>query len=316
MKGKKQHIGRFGTGCSGLNLGLACLSAPGPGQPVCLVSVIRQEAQDYQNRRPELVQSLVGKFDEQGRPGEPQDLDHALKRQQFGALHIDFHERRAPGSLVREQPVERHGGDRHAGAVPGKLVVGRVKRVDFEKGRAGLSGGDHPQRLNAAKETRALERAGFLGRVEALRVVAAAEPGTTFLEINPLYPSDHKLSRNGTGVPVTAVTLDGLLADKGPRRPALVKIDVQGAELLALQGMIEILRFARPALFVELSDQGLNKFGASVLVVLRLLSDNGYEAYWLTRTGRRKASQSEIEARTTGTKSADVLFLPLHRTSE
>ncbi|TPI40469.1 FkbM family methyltransferase [Mesorhizobium sp. B3-1-9] len=105
------------------------------------------------------------------------------------------------------------------------------------------------------------------------------------------------------------MTLDGLLADKGPRRPALVKIDVQGAELLTLQGMIEILRFARPALFVELSDQGLNKFGA-VLVVLRLLSDNGYEGYLLTRTGRRKASQSEIEARTTGTKSADVLFLP------
>lgn len=108
---KKQHIGRFGSGCSGLDLGLACLSAPGPGQQVSLVSVIRQEAQDYQNR-PELVQSLVGKFDEQGRPGEPQDLDHALKRQQFGTLHIDFHERRAPGSLVRKQPVERHGGDR------------------------------------------------------------------------------------------------------------------------------------------------------------------------------------------------------------
>ncbi|WP_181167091.1 FkbM family methyltransferase [Mesorhizobium sp. B2-8-3] len=166
-----------------------------------------------------------------------------------------------------------------------------------------------PEDQNYSGLISAIEHAGFLGRVEALRAVAAAEPGTTFLEINPLYPADHKLSRNGTGVPVTAVTLDGLLADKGPRRPALVKIDVQGAELLTLQGMIEILRFARPALFVELSDQGLNKFGA-VLVVLRLLSDNGYEGYLLTRTGRRKASQSEIEARTTGTKSADVLFLP------
>ncbi|WP_189343268.1 MULTISPECIES: FkbM family methyltransferase [unclassified Mesorhizobium] len=167
-----------------------------------------------------------------------------------------------------------------------------------------------PEDQNYSGLISALEHAGFLGRVEALRVVAAAEPGTTFLEINPLYPSDHKLSRNGTGVPVTAVTLDGLLADKGARRPALVKIDVQGAELLTLQGMMEILRFARPALFVELSDQGLNKFGASVLAVLRLLSDNGYEGYLLSRTGRRKASQAEIEARTTGTESADVLFLP------
>jgi hypothetical protein len=135
----------------------------------------------------------------------------------------------------------------------------------------------------------------------------------TFLEINPLYPADTKLSRDGTGVPVTAVTLDGLLQDKGPLRPVLVKIDVQGAEMLTLQGMTDILRLAGPALFIELSEQGLNKFGTSVSAILRLLSDNGYEAYWLTRTGRQKASQSEIHARTAGTESADALFLKIGR---
>ena len=75
-----------------------------------------------------------------------------------------------------------------------------------------------------------------LDRVEALKAVAAALPGMTHLEINPLHPADHKLSRDGTGLPVTAVTLDELVREKGHLRPALVKIDVQGAEMLVLKG--------------------------------------------------------------------------------
>jgi Mn-dependent DtxR family transcriptional regulator len=79
--------------------------------------------------------------------------------------------------------------------------------------------------------------------------------------------------------------------------------------MLVLQGMTDILKTAGPALFVELSEPGLNKFGASVSAILRLLSDNGYEAYWLTRTGRHKANQSEIQAKTAETEYVDVLFL-------
>jgi FkbM family methyltransferase len=166
-----------------------------------------------------------------------------------------------------------------------------------------------PEDRNYSSLISALGRAGLLGRVQALKVAAAAEPGMTFLELNPLHPADHKLSRSGAGVPVTAVTLDGLLEDKGPLLPTLVKIDVQGAEMLVLQGMTDILKTAGPALFVELSEPGLNKFGASVSAILRLLSDNGYEAYWLTRTGRHKANQSEIQAKTAETEYVDVLFL-------
>jgi Methyltransferase FkbM domain len=146
-----------------------------------------------------------------------------------------------------------------------------------------------------------------------LKAVAAAEPGMTFLEINPLHPADHKLSRNGTGLPVTAVTLDGLVQDKGPLRPALVKIDVQGAEMLTLQGMTDILKIAGPALFIELSEHGLLKFGTSVSAILHLLSDNGYEPYWLTRSGHRNATRSEIDVRTAGAEYVDVLFLKTGR---
>ena len=166
-----------------------------------------------------------------------------------------------------------------------------------------------PEDKNYASLISAIGRAGLRDRVEVLKAVAAAKPGTTFLEINPLHPADHKLSLNGVGLPVTAVTLDALVQDKGPLRPALVKIDVQGAEMLVLQGMTDLLKIAGPVLFIELSEQGLNKYGASVSAVLHLLSENGYEAHWLTRSGHEKASQSDIEVRIAKADYVDILFI-------
>ena len=166
-----------------------------------------------------------------------------------------------------------------------------------------------PEDRNYDSLIAALTRAGVRDRVDALKAVASAEPGTTFLEINPLHPADHKLSRNGVGLPVAAVTLDALVDNKGPLRPALVKIDVQGAEMLTLQGMTDILKLADAALFIELSEQGLTKFGSSVSAILQLLAGHGYAPYWLTQTGHQKANRSEIDEKTAGTRYADVLFL-------
>ena len=171
-----------------------------------------------------------------------------------------------------------------------------------------------PEEQNYNSLIAALKRANLLGRVEALKAVAAAEPGMAHLELNPLHPADHKLSRNGAGQPVTAVTLDALVQDKGPLRPALVKIDVQGAEMLVLQGMTSLLKIAGPVLFVELSESGLNRYGASVSAVLGLLSENGYEASWLTRSGHETASQSDIEAKARA-DYVDVLFTKTSRPS-
>jgi FkbM family methyltransferase len=155
----------------------------------------------------------------------------------------------------------------------------------------------------------ALKREGLSGRVRALKAVAAATAGAMFLEINHLHPADHKLSRDGTGIAVEAVRLDDLIQDKGVQRPSLVKIDVQGAEMLVLQGAPEILRLSGPALLIELHEEGLKKYGASVSAILDLLWRHGYEAYWLTRTGpHRKMSPEEVHAKACD-GYVDVLFL-------
>jgi FkbM family methyltransferase len=167
-----------------------------------------------------------------------------------------------------------------------------------------------PEDRNYDSLVLALKHGGLSGRVDALKAVAAAAPGEMLLEINPLHPADHKLSRDGTGLPVAAVTLDELVRDKSRLRPALVKIDVQGAEMLVLEGATDILRTAGPALFVELHEEGLSRFGTSVSAILDHLSGYGYEAYWLKRVGpHMKASPAEIHAKVAQIGYVDVLFL-------
>jgi FkbM family methyltransferase len=167
-----------------------------------------------------------------------------------------------------------------------------------------------PEQRNFRALRSALEQDGLSQRVRTLQAAAAATAGPMYLEINPIHPADHKLSRDGTGIAVDAVRLDDLIDNKGPLRPSLIKIDVQGAEMLVLQGAPDILRIARPTLFIELSE-GLEIFGSSTSALLEHLATFGYEAYWLMREGPHlKASLEEIRSRTDSGGYTDVLFLP------
>ena len=155
-----------------------------------------------------------------------------------------------------------------------------------------------------------LRRKRLLARVRALKAVAAATSGTMLLEINQAHPADHKLSVDGTGIPVDAVRLDDLVENKGAQRPSLIKIDVQGAEMLVLRGAADILKLSGPALFVELSDQALGKFGSSISAVINHLSQQGYASYWLAPAGpHRRADFAEIHAKAEHNGYVDVLFL-------
>ncbi|MCC8936899.1 FkbM family methyltransferase [Bradyrhizobium sp. Arg68] len=183
-------------------------------------------------------------------------------------------------------------------------------------GRDGRVIAIEPDLQNFETLVSALSRANLLDHVFAVKAVAADEPGTKYLELNPLHPADHKLSRSHTGVPVTAVTVDDLARDHNGLRPALVKIDVQGAEMLVLRGMNEILDVGSPALFVELSENALQDFGSSVAAVLDLLQGKGYAPYWLTRAGHKTATRTEIHAKVAANDYTDVLFLKSHRNNE
>lgn len=199
---------------------------------------------------------------------------------------------------------------------PGSVVIDVGANVGFFSlrfadwvGRTGEVIAIEPEQHNYDILTSALMRAGLSGRTRTLKAAAVAVAGTTWLQINPIHPADHKLSLDSIGLPIDGVTLDDLVKDKRALRPALVKIDVQGAEMLVLQGASETLKIAGPALFIELHEEGLSRFGTSVSAILDHVGAYGYTAYWLMRSGaHRAASPADIHARVAEAGYVDVLF--------
>jgi len=76
-------------------------------------------------------------------------------------------------------------------------------------------------------------------------------------------------------IPVRTVALDGLLAAGKITAPAMMKIDVEGAELQVLKGARRLLAASRPALFIEIHSRPLGRECRDFLVPL------GYEIHVL-----------------------------------
>jgi FkbM family methyltransferase len=167
-----------------------------------------------------------------------------------------------------------------------------------------------PEEENNRNLVNTLARAKLLDRVDVVTAVAADTSGMAALEINPLHPADHKLSRDGTGVAVKSVTLDELVGNYPMKPPSLIKIDVQGAEMLVLGGAARILAESRPVLFVELHEDGLKRFNTSVAAIVAYLSRYGYGTYWLSKDGpHRRSTEEEIHAQIARVGYADALFV-------
>ncbi len=86
-------------------------------------------------------------------------------------------------------------------------------------------------------------------------------------------------------VEVPAVSLDKYLKKSGFRAD-VVKIDIQGAEMLALPGMIETLSNPRVVLFCEFWPYGLRKADTSPKHFLESLKELGFELFEIIETSR------------------------------
>jgi FkbM family methyltransferase len=73
----------------------------------------------------------------------------------------------------------------------------------------------------------------------------------------------------------------------------VIKLDVEGAEYLALRGMEAILRRDRPDLVIEITDSFLQEMGASAAAVHAFLSGLGYRMYVIEPDGLRPSSGHE-----------------------
>ena len=80
---------------------------------------------------------------------------------------------------------------------------------------------------------------------------------------------------------VRLTTLDAFVAAQGLSRLDFIKADVEGWELHVLRGGVETLKRFHPALFLEVSDEWLERAGATPSDLWDLLTPLGYRAFKL-----------------------------------
>jgi FkbM family methyltransferase len=155
-----------------------------------------------------------------------------------------------------------------------------------------------------------IARGSGRGQVLLARQSLVANADTTLhLELNPDNPADHHIGAEG--IPTRAVRLDSEIKDLVWPRVGLIKIDVQGAEPLVLEGARETMTRSRPAIYMEIDEASLARFGSSAEELQSQLSSLDYFMY---EADERRLEQPIDPARAAlvraGVGYADFLFLP------
>jgi FkbM family methyltransferase len=186
-----------------------------------------------------------------------------------------------------------------------------------------------PEELNFASLKRVIARRGLVN-VLGVQAVASESAGSLYLQKNPFHPADHRIAEvasvaangrcdrtappprsEGSCVKVRAVTLDGVLRERGWPKVALIKIDVQGAEERVLRGAMGALRELRPAVFMEVDEAALRAMGSSAESVLELMVSCRYESHRIVNRRPLRVSRAEAARLCSNGTYVDFLFLPM-----
>ncbi len=165
-------------------------------------------------------------------------------------------------------------------------------------------------RLNALPNVRAVRAAlaDYVGEAQ-MHLNAPGKDGLNTLG-EPTHPACRVVSTET--VPVT--TLDTFLAAEGVQRVHVIKVDVEGAELLVFRGARALLESdAAPILFYEGSPLATAGFGYEPPAITRLLQGCGYRLFALSEEdGRLVALTTEQprSAMTLAVKPEHVVLSP------
>ena len=132
-----------------------------------------------------------------------------------------------------------------------------------------------------------------LNGIENVQIVdwaVSEEPGETKLYTEGMGGRSPSLRRSGwrRAVKVRTETIDHALERGELPRPTVLKLDIEGAEILALKGMKNLLQSDRApeTIFIETHPEFLPQFGSSESEVLTLLESWGYvSSYKNIRSG-------------------------------
>lgn len=121
------------------------------------------------------------------------------------------------------------------------------------------------------------------GRLSLYSPTGAFEDGTIHDGLPTLYAQAGEAGNSTTEVAVT--TLDAWQSARRPARVDVIKMDIEGAELPALQGGLGLIQRFRPALIIELNAATSRAAGYSMLDLVAWLRAQDYDIFQIEEDG-------------------------------
>ncbi len=169
-----------------------------------------------------------------------------------------------------------------------------------------------PEARNFSELARVVARSKYRDRVSLVEAAVSDRPGTVSIRLNALNPGDHRISADG--IPVAAVTLDGLVEERNLLSVRAIKVDVQGAEPLVMAGAKEVLKAHRPIIFSEIYEEGLKVFGFTISDYIAMLGSFDYSPHLVDNGKLRASSAGEVGDICSRLGYLDAVFLPAGET--
>ncbi len=122
--------------------------------------------------------------------------------------------------------------------------------------------------------------------------------------VGEVSPSLEKTPRHGESITIATRDLDSAIAERVLPAPDVMKIDIEGAEILALRGMEKLLSSPQSprTLFIEIHPEHLQYFDSSADEAISLIESYGYiDLYRRVREGqihcvfRKQSKQADNE---------------------
>lgn len=115
--------------------------------------------------------------------------------------------------------------------------------------------------------------------IKPYNLAISDKPGEMYFTNNPAHTLNHLLDKYEDGcVTVKAQSLDSFCQKEGVY-PDVIKIDIEGAEYFALQGMINVLKNSSPTIVMEVHTEAILSMGVTKEMFTGLLKDIGYTLY-------------------------------------
>jgi FkbM family methyltransferase len=121
-------------------------------------------------------------------------------------------------------------------------------------------------------------------QINLLPLAVTDQPGTVQFHVHTDSNSMGKVAGSGgrndgyaEEIAIPATSLDAFVYQEGHPAPAVIKLDIEGGEVLAMQGMKHVLVEARPVMLVELHGP------EAAQVVWKTLTQSGYTLHQMTR---------------------------------